>query len=92
MNHSPRRRSPSVHLHIEELVLHGFPAGDRERIARAVERELTRLLEKDGIPAGWHEGTAIPRLDAGSFTVERGATPEGIGRDISRSLYGGMKR
>ncbi|MDD5094797.1 MAG: hypothetical protein PHV74_10530 [Dehalococcoidia bacterium] len=84
-------RNPSIQLHIEELVLHGFPAMDRDRIARSVEQELTRLLQQEGIPAGWQQGAAIPSIDAGDFTMGRGATPEGIGRQISRNLYGGMK-
>jgi hypothetical protein len=35
---------PSINLHIEELVLHGFAPGDRHRISEAVEQELTRLI------------------------------------------------
>jgi hypothetical protein len=91
MNHSQRSRNPSVHLYIEEMVLHGFSPQAKHRIARAVEQELTRLLQDGGLPMGWQQGAAIPHIDAGAFTMARVTTPEGIGRQISKNLYGGMK-
>jgi hypothetical protein len=92
MNHKQRRESPSVHLHIEKLALRGFHAQDQHRITRAVELELTRLIQEGGLPAAWQQGAAIPHIDAGAFNIGRGATPEGIGQQISRNLYGGIKR
>ena len=40
-----------IELHIEELVLHGFAPADRYRIGDTVQRELTRLLAEQGMPA-----------------------------------------
>ena len=37
-----------IELHIEELVLHGFAARDRQRIAAAVQLELSRLMGTAG--------------------------------------------
>jgi len=48
---SGSRTASVVELHIEELVLHGFRSGDRFHIGDALERELVRLLGKQGLPA-----------------------------------------
>lgn len=79
-------RRPDVELVLEELVLHGFPPGDRRRIAAAVERELARRIAEGGLPAGLAGGGALARLDGGSFTVERGATPDAIGAQVAQSI------
>jgi len=40
---------PDIHLHIEELVLHGFAPGDRHQISEAMQQELTRLISEKNI-------------------------------------------
>ncbi len=40
----------NVIIEIEELVLHGFPAGDRYAIAEALTRELSRLVAERLVP------------------------------------------
>jgi len=82
----------NVRLHIEELVLDGFPPGDRYRIAAAVEVELTRLLTERGVPPGLASGGAVPSLDGGSFGVAPEARPDRIGAQVAQSVYGGMSR
>ena len=42
-----------IEVHIEELVLQGFPRSARWQIADAIENELRARLTKDGIPAAW---------------------------------------
>lgn len=80
-----------IDLHIEELVLDGFPPGDRHRIGAALERELTRLLTERGAPAGWAGGGEVPRLDGGTFEAKPGARPERVGAQIASSVFRGMK-
>ena len=79
-----------VELYIEELVLRGFAGGDRHEIRAAVQQELTRLLTEQGIPPSLMEGRSIARLDGGSVEVAPDATPEVIGTQIARSIYGGF--
>jgi hypothetical protein len=83
---------PNVELHIEELVLHGFNSGDRHRIGEAVERELVRLVSKQGFPDGFSGDVHIPTLDGGRFTMKHGAGTESVGTDIARSVFGVMGR
>jgi hypothetical protein len=81
---------PNIELHIEELILHDFPHGDRYQIAEAVERELTRLFAEQGIPASLTHGGEIARLHGGSFTVAQGSQAAAIGAQVAQSVYGGM--
>lgn len=83
---------PDIHaaleLHIEELVLHGFPAGDRFRIGDAVEQELSRLIAEQGL--GLTTAMSMEALDAGSFKIGASARPQSIGVQVARNLHQGL--
>jgi hypothetical protein len=81
-----------IDLHIEELVLEGFPAADRHRIGAAVESELARLFTEQGLPPGLAGGGEIPRLDGGSFEVKAGGRAEAVGGQVAGAVYGGLRR
>ena len=75
-----------IEVHIEELVLHGFPRSERWQIADAIENELRERLAKDGVPAAW---PSSPRqLDAGSIKTDAHA---GLGAKIARAVHGGAR-
>jgi hypothetical protein len=80
-------RRPSIHLHIKELVLHGFAPGDRHRIGDAVEMELRRLLEDRQSTGTVQESSDTDRVDAGEFKVTSGATPQTIGGHVAASVH-----
>jgi hypothetical protein len=84
-------RRPRIELHIEELVLEGFAPADRHRIGDAVERHLALLLAGPGAHSQL-AGGEVARLDAGSFKVARGSTPDAIGARVARAVYGGLSR
>lgn len=83
--------SVDLDLNIEELVLSGFPGRDRERIMQAVQVELERLIRENGIPAALSRGDELARLDGESFEAKPGSSPEEIGAQVARSLYGGLR-
>ena len=76
----------AVELHIEELVLHGFPASDRFRIGDAVEQELSRLIAERGLGLAANP-VSIGRLDAGAFKVPTNARPQAIGAQLAQQVY-----
>ena len=82
----------NLELYVEELVLHGFPAGDRYAIAEAVERELARLFTEQGAPLALARSGEVARLDGGSFEVELRGRAETTGTQIARAVYGGLSR
>jgi hypothetical protein len=78
-------RTPSVHVHIEELVLDGFAPADRDRIKDGIARELRRLFLRE-IPPAWRRGESSPRLVAPATHLPRGA-PERVGESIAAAAY-----
>ncbi len=83
---------PSIDLQIDDLILHGFPTGDRHRIGAAVERELGRLVCERGLPAALGQGGDRPNLDGGSFNVRPNARPEAIGVQVAQAVYRGFSK
>ncbi len=76
-----------IELHIEELVLHGFAAGDRRRIGDAVQIELQRILGRESLTQLLHKESHTERLDAGTFKVAGGARPQTIGTQLARTVH-----
>lgn len=87
-----RNLHPSVELHVEELVLEGFPAMDRAQLGAVVQQELTRLFAERGVPAGLAQGGEFARLDSGGFHVAPGSNVQVIGSQIAQAVYGGLGR
>ncbi|HEY7403863.1 MAG TPA: hypothetical protein VIB39_10100 [Candidatus Angelobacter sp.] len=83
-----------IDLRIERLVLEGLPvgAGDSRHIKAAVTAELTRLLSEGGISGELSGGGAAPNVPAPGFQLEQKAKPQQLGRQIARSVYGGIGR
>lgn len=82
----------NIELHIEELVLHGFAPGDRNRIGEAVEQELSRLFAERGVPPSLAQGSEIEHLAANAFEVTPGSGAEVMGVQVARAVYGGLSR
>ncbi len=80
----------NVELRIEELVLRGFAPGERYRIGEAVERELARLFDEQGVPPSLARESGIERLDGGAFEVAHGSKPETVGAQVAQAIYGGL--
>ena len=83
---------PSVELHIEELVLHGFDPANRYAIGEAVKRELTRLFTEQGAPTAITQDGEIVQVDIGAFEMSAGFNAETIGIQLAKAIYGGLSR
>jgi hypothetical protein len=81
---------PSIELHIEELVLHGFNPADRHRIAAALEGELGRLFTERGVPPGLLTAGERPHVNAGAFDAVQGARAEITGTGLAGAVYAGL--
>jgi hypothetical protein len=89
-NVSGERRS--IELHIEELVLHGFSAGDRYRIADGLQVELERLLTEGNLSLSTSFDTRLESLDAGVVRVGSESKSGLIGGQVARALLRGVAR
>jgi hypothetical protein len=86
----------SIELNIDELVLHGFPPGERYAIADAVEQTLSQLLTEqianEGIPDSFANNSRRAHVDAGSFNVTSGAKSSAIGGQIAENVHRGLTK
>lgn len=87
---SRNRHAGSIELYIDQLVLHGFPRGDRHRIGEAIRRELLRQLGERSLPDALARQDHIPRLNAGAIQAHPGGKPETIGMQVARAVYGSV--
>jgi hypothetical protein len=77
-------------LHIEELILQGFPGCDRDRMGSVITQELTRLFTEQGIPRSVQDRGRSVQLPGGSFEVTAGSRVEVAGAEIAQKIYGGF--
>jgi hypothetical protein len=82
-----------IKVHIEQLVLEGLPVGRSQGplVQEAVQAELSRLLVEGGLGPELAAGGAVPSVPAESIRLVGGG-PAQMGRQIARSVYGGMNR
>lgn len=83
----------NVDLHIDELVLDGFPAEYRTQIGEIVQSELGRIFAERGLPPTSSQGIHLGTVDGGAFKMTRATSVHGIGAQvataIANSIYGG---
>ncbi len=84
------RPQPSIELHIEELVLHGFAPGDRYATSDVVESELARLFSERGIPMSLRSESATDEIRDKTFNTAHNTRPRTIGRQIAQAVYQGF--
>ena len=85
-------QTPSLWLHVDELLLRGFAAVDRHVIGGALQHELTRLFVEQGVPALLSNPAEVKHIDAGSFAIPSGTRANQIGIQVARAVYGGPPR
>jgi len=83
-----------INLHIERLVLDGFPISLSERplLQAAMETELTQLLRNGGLSDELRAGAVLTYLRAGAGRVGRESSPEKLGTDIAHAVHQGLGR
>jgi hypothetical protein len=80
--------TPSLEVHIEELVLHGFPPGAGQGLADAVKAELEHRLATGSArrAVGANAGTDIERVDAGTIHVADPGRPAAVGEQVGGAV------
>jgi len=79
--------TPSIEVRIEELVLEDVAAGDRHRVADALERTLREILRADGLATEHPIEAALERVDAGAFPVRGDRNASHFGSEIARAVH-----
>jgi len=74
-----------IEIEIDELVLHGFPPGDRYRIGEAVQAEMARIFVERGLSGIGQQNVTADRLDGGTFNTAAGAPA--VGSQIAAAVH-----
>jgi hypothetical protein len=82
----------NIDLHIDRLILHGFDGVSRVALGASVERELTRILEQEGMTDTALRSENIERAQGGTFTAGVDTDTDTMGSQIARAIYGGLSR
>ena len=77
--------SPGLEIHIEELVLHGFPSGDRHAIAEAFREALANRLAAGAVSPDL-AGAPVNRIDAGMVVIAHPARPAAVGSRVAAAV------
>jgi hypothetical protein len=84
----------NVNLHIERLVLDGFPLDGRDAalVQAAVRAELTRLFVQNEAGVSSLASAAVPRMQAAPMRMSGAETPPRLGSAIAQSVYGAVAK
>jgi len=80
----------NIEVYIEELVLHDFAPKDRYVIGDAVQHELQRLFEVQGMSEFPASGYELGRLNGGTISLKPGAKAQDIGARVAQAIYAGL--
>ena len=84
-----RDREPlAVRIEVGELVLDGFRA-DPERVSKAFEDELTRLVRLHGVPLAAEGPLAVDAL-SGLPPLPAGLSARRLGQELARAVHEGL--
>ncbi|MBE9571475.1 MAG: hypothetical protein IMF11_12670 [Proteobacteria bacterium] len=81
-----------INLHIDRLVLDGISVESHQQamFKANLETELGRLLAQNGIAPDLQSGGAFNAIRTDSIDVGEKNEPSHLGRQIARSVYGGI--
>ena len=82
-----------VTFHIERLVLDNIPLESRQasELQASVERELRRLIVRNGLNRALIATSATPFVGARGIELSRATNPRRLGNQIARAIYSGLK-
>ncbi len=82
---------PTVEVFIDELVLHGFSAGDRYAIAEALSPELERRLSESRALSFLSQDADLSLINAGRIPHPPNAKPAWVGAQAGQAVFDGLK-
>jgi hypothetical protein len=81
-----------INIQIDRLVLDGFdlPHGQRPLLQQAFERELARLLVRDGLHNELSSEVRMPSLRVPSIQVDGAKNPDSFGTQVAQAVHRGI--
>jgi hypothetical protein len=75
-----------VIVHIDRLVLNGFPREHRHAIAEGLREELGRVFADRDVISDLRDRGDLPRLHVNGVQVEQGAKPQRVGENVAQGI------
>jgi hypothetical protein len=85
-----KRLQPNIDLQIDQLIVDGVRASDRDQLGDALQNELAALLLAQGLSRNLYADVALPHLPSQVVTINPSMSPSLAGRRIAQSLYRSM--
>ena len=82
----------NIRIHIERLILDGLPITRSQGplIQAAVEAELARLFNENGMAETLQTSIAVPSVRTNGMQLAPGSNPAQMGAQIAQSVYSGI--
>ena len=74
-------------IHINTLVLNGFPKTNLKQFQSAIKGELARLFDQPQLSVVWDNYDEISHVDAGQFEFSVDQGIESVGVSVALSVY-----
>jgi hypothetical protein len=81
-----------VVLHVDRLVLKGFPAEHRDALAHGLRAELGRLLAEPAMAERLAAVGNVERIRPSNARVAPDAAPRTTGASVARAIVNGVSR
>ena len=75
-----------VIVHIDRLVLNGFPQEDRRAIAAGLEQELRRVFADQAAVSLLMARGNVSRLQVGGVSIGHGSKPRRVGESVAQGI------
>ncbi len=75
-----------VLVHIDRLVLNGFPQEDRLAIAEGLREELGRVFGDRDVTSDMRNRGDLSRLHVNGVLLEKGAKPQRVGEIVAQGI------
>jgi hypothetical protein len=81
-----------INIHIDRLVLDGFDLARSQRplMQEAFERELGRLLLRDGLTSELSSDVRLPSLQVPAVQIDNTNNPHAFGEQVAQAVHKGI--
>jgi hypothetical protein len=83
--------SGPLEVHIEELVLYGFPKIEIDQFRKEVVETLARLFVQHRLPMVWKQETEIAFQETSSFVNYQSHMHGSMGEKVAQSIYNSLE-
>ena len=84
-------KPPNLEVHIEQLIVEGFPDINRHQLGESVKQELERHFAEHGIPTSLSRNQVLAKVSPNTINVASNSNDRTLGTQIAKAIHGGLK-